>query len=282
MRRNLFLFTLIGLLFFLGNGMSLAETTAFNSGLAIVEDITQDENGLIILDGLFSITDLEKFPGVDNFKVYSRWTGIGTHTIKIQIADSDDNIIADSDEVNLEFKKDYETYYQVFDFNNTVFPKPGIYWVDALLDDKRDFSMPLFIQSNDKDITFRNPPESPVLAFSLPALDVKENDNKLQVVSGVFEYFIFDRFPAAYDFIIANAWYSGDGKYTQYIELLDPEGNIIYKSNPQQFENRIKAINVVYDKLEDIIFPNAGRYILKVYLDGKLVFGYPILVTEQQ
>jgi hypothetical protein len=281
MRIFLALLLLVSSLFLLVNS-AFAEMKTSNIGLAIAEDVTKDENGLIVIDGIFSITSFKKFPGVDNFKVYTRWTGSGKHTVKAQVVDADDNLISDSEDVELNFAKDYSTYYQIFDFNNIVFSKPGIYWVEALLDGKVEFSIPLFIQLETEDLVFEDAPEKPVLIFSVPAVSVTEKDNGLQVVSGVFEYFMFKRFPSAYDFIIANTWYSGSGKVSQYIELLDPDNNTIYKSEPQQFDASPRWIATIYDELEDIIFPKPGIYVVRVYLDDKAIFNYPILVEEMQ
>ncbi len=275
---------LAGLFFFLFVSVSSAiaeEVKTYNTGLTISEDATTDENGLIVLNGLFSITTFKKFPGVDNFKIYSRWIGSGKHSIKVQVVDSDNKIIMDSDDVALEFDKENSTYYQYFDFNNIVFIKPGIYWVQALLDNKVVFGIPLFVEPSDEELEFENAPELPNLILSVPAGSVTEKENGLQIISGIFEYFIFKRFPSAYDFIIANIWHSGDGEFSQYIELLDPDGNIIYKSEPKSFENGPKTINVVYDELEDIIFYKAGTYKVNVYLNDKLTFDYPILVVQQ-
>ena len=281
MRIFLVLLLLVSSLFLLVNS-AFAEMKTSNIGLAVAEDVTKDENGLIVIDGIFSITSFKKFPGVDNFKVYTRWTGSGKHTVKAQVVDADDNLISDSEDVELNFAKDYSTYYQIFDFNNIVFSKPGIYWVEALLDGKVEFSIPLFIQLETEDLVFEDAPEKPVLIFSVPAVSVTEKDNGLQVVSGVFEYFMFKRFPSAYDFIIANTWYSGSGKVSQYIELLDPDNNTIYKSEPQQFDASPRWIATIYDELEDIIFPKPGIYLVRVYLDDKAIFNYPILVEEMQ
>lgn len=282
MKKALALLILSFLLLLASTVPSIAEEIkTYNAGLVIVEDITKDEDGLIVLDGLFSVTTFKKFPGVDNFKVYSRWTGSGKHLIKAQIIDQEDNIVADSDDITLEFARDYLTYYQYFDFNNVVFTKPGIYWIQALLDGKIAYEIPIFIELEGEGLEFEDAPEYPNLILSAPAGSVTEKENGLQVVSGVFEYFAFKRFPSAYDFIIANIWHSGDGEYSQYIELLDPDGNVIYKSEPQMFEHGPKTVSVVYDELEDIIFPKAGIYTVNVYLDDELVFNYPILVVQQ-
>lgn len=277
-----FLVSVVLLLFlFASVSTAMAGGATYNAGLTLSEDVTTDEDGLIVLDGLFSITTFGKFPGVDNFKIYSRWIGSGKHLIKAQIVDSENKVIMDSDDITLEFDRENSTYYQYFDFNNIVFTKPGIYWVQALLDNNIAFEIPLFVELSEEELELEEAPEIPNLILSAPAGSVKEKENGLTVVSGVFEYFTFKRFPSAYDFIIANVWHSGDGEFSQYIELLDPDGNVIYKSEPKSFENGPKTVNVVYDELEDIIFPKAGTYTVKVYLGDELTFDYPILVVQQ-
>ncbi|MCX7795220.1 MAG: hypothetical protein N2380_01675 [bacterium] len=275
-------FMVLSLLLLVSTNLAIAgEVKAYNAGLVIAEDVTEDEDGLIVLDGLFSITTFKKLPGIDNFKVYSRWIGSGKHTIKVQVVDEANNIIMDSDDIALEFDRDNSTYYHYFDFSNIVFTKPGIYWIQALLNGEVDYEIPMFIELEGKELKFKDAPEYPALILSAPAGSVTEKDNGLQVVSGIFEYFAFKRFPSAYDFIIANVWYSGEGGYSQHIEFLDPDGRVIYKSEPQDFEHGPKTVSVVYDKLEDIIFPKAGTYTVKVYLDDDSIFDYPILVVQQ-
>lgn len=280
--KRILVFAVLSLLFLISTGSIIAgEIKTYNAGLVIAEDITKDEDGLVVLSGIFSITRFKKFPGVDDFKVYSRWIGSGKHVIKAQVLDESDNVIMDSDDVDLEFESDNSTYYQYFDFKNIVFTKPGIYWIQALLDGEVVNEIPVFVELEGKELEFEEVPEYPALILSAPAGNVTEKENGLKVVSGVFEYFTAKRSPFAYDFIIANIWYSGEGEYTQYIELLNPDGKIIYKSEPQNFEHGPKTVSVVYDQLEDIIFDKAGAYTVKVYLNDELVFDYPILVVKQ-
>lgn len=280
--KKILVFAVLSLLFLMSTGPVIAgEIKTYNAGLVMAEDINKDEDGLIVLSGIFSITRFKKFPGVDDFKVYSRWIGSGKHIIKAQVVDESKNIIMDSDDIELEFERDNSTYYQYFDFKNIVFTKPGIYWIQALLDDEVVYEIPIFVELEGEELEFEDIPEYPTLILSAPAGNVTEKENGLQVVSGVFEYFTAKRFPFAYDFIIANIWYSGEGEYTQYIELLNPDGKIIYKSEPQNFEHGPKTVSVVYDQLEDIIFDKAGTYTVKVYLNDELVFDYPILVVKQ-
>ncbi len=280
--KRILVFVVLSLLILISTRSVIAgETKTYSAGLVIAEDITKDEDGLVVLSGIFSITRFKKFPGVDDFKVYSRWIGSGKHVIKVQVLDESDNVIMDSDDVDLEFESDNSTYYQYFDFKNIVFTKPGIYWIQALLDGEVVNEIPVFVELEGKELEFEEAPEYPALILSAPAGNVTEKENGLKVVSGVFEYFIAKRFPFAYDFIIANIWYSGDGEYSQYIELLNPDGKIIYKSEPQNFEHGPKTVSVVYDQLEDIIFEKAGAYTVKVYLNDELIFDYPILVLQQ-
>lgn len=259
------------------------ESKVYCSGLAIAEDISEDENGLIVLDGLFSITNFKKFPGVDTFFVYSRWTGGGKHTAKLQILDPDDKIIADSEDLDLEIEGESETVYYKTKFDNVVFQKPGVHWIEAILDGKKESLIPLFIQKSEESIEFEDYPESPVLIFALPTVGgIYEKDNGLQVISGVFEYFYFDRFPSAYDFTIATGWYSGEGEFKHQVEILDPDNNSIYKSEAQTFVNGPKTINVLNDNIEDFIFQKPGEYTINIYLDDKLIQSFPLLVKTQQ
>lgn len=282
MKKILVLLTLVA---FLAVGTKVVfanEVNAYCSGLAIVENISEDENGLIVLDGLFSITNFQKFPGVDTFMVYSRWTGSGKHTVKIQILDPQYNVIAETEDLDLELNGESETMYYKTKFDNVVFQNPGVYWIKSFLDDNEELLIPLFIQKSEEPIEFEDFPDKPALIFLVPAVgEVYEKDNGLMVIPGVFEYFSFERFPSAYDFTLAAGWYSGDGEFKHQIEILDPDNNVIYKSDPQTFENEPKTINVIYDRINDLIFPKAGEYTINAYVDDEFIFGFPLLVKSQ-
>lgn len=265
----------------LTNHLFAQDNKAYILGLAIVEDVSEDDYGLAVLDGLFSITTFKKLPSADVFKVYSRWTGTGEHKVRVQIVDPEENIVNKTEDEDLVFEKDYETYFFSHNFENTVFQKPGVYWVQAVLDDKVEFKMPLFIQLLGEDLEYTPESDLPYLVFSVPAVEVYEKENGLLAVSGVFEYFIFEDFPGKDSFIIANGWCSGNGEFTQHIEILDPDNNVIYTSEPQTFENEPKTINVVYDELSDFIFPKPGYYTVRVYLENKPVREYPIIVEQE-
>jgi hypothetical protein len=278
--KKIFLVVLL-LSLFLTTHIFAQEKKANLLGLSIVEDILEDDYGLTILDGLFSITIFKNLPATDVFKVYSRWTGTGEHKVRVQIVDPDKKIIKKTNEENIKFENDYETYWFSHDFANTLFNKSGVYWVQAVLDDNVEFEMPLFIQISGEELEYKPKSNLPYITFSLPAIEVYEKDNGLLTVSGVFEYFAFEDFPAKDSFIIANGWCSGNGEFKQHIEILDPDNNIIYVSEPQYFENEPKTINVVYDELEDFVFPKEGYYTVKVFLEDEPVLIYPIIVEKK-
>ncbi|MCX7845940.1 MAG: hypothetical protein N2312_04910 [Dictyoglomaceae bacterium] len=283
MLKKLIILTTLIISIFLLTNITLAQTEnkAYIIGLAIAEDILEDDYGLTLIDGLFSITKFKKFPGTDNFKVYSRWFGTGKHKIKVQIVDSKNNIVKETKEEELVFAKNYETYSFSHDFNNIVFPRAGIYWVQAVLNNKIVFRVPLFVQLFEEELDFKLESEFPVLVFSIPAIEVYEKYNGLQSILGVFEYFAFSKFPSTDDFIVVNGWYSGDGEFSQHIEVLDPDGNVIYVSEPQIFETGPKSITAIYDDLTDFLFTKPGIYIVRVYLEDEPITEYPILVEQR-
>ncbi len=270
----------LSLFFLINTAFAKEKNEAYLIGFAIVEDISEDEYGLTLLDGLFSIINFRNFPAVDNFMVYSRWFGVGEHRIKAQIVDSKGNIVNESGEGEIIFEKDYETYYLSHDFNNTIFTRSGVYWVEMVLNGEVVASVPLFIRLFGQEILLELESKLPSLLFSLPAIEVYEKENGLQTISGVFEFFMFNSFPAADDFIIVNGWHSGEGEFSQNIEILDPDGNVIYVSEPQTFETGPRSITAIYDELIDFIFPKAGMYTVRVYLEKKVVAEYPILVEK--
>lgn len=270
----------LSLFFLINTAFAKEKNKAYLIGFAMVEDISEDEYGLTLLDGLFSIINFRNFPGVDSFMVYSRWFGVGEHKIKAQIIDSEGNIVNESVEGEIIFEKDYETYSLSHDFNNTIFTRAGVYWIQMVLNGEVIASVPLFIRLFGQEIFLELESELPSLVFSLPAIEVYEKENGLQAISGVFEFFMFKRFPAADDFIIVNGWHSGEGKFSQHIEILDPDDNVIYVSESQIFETGPKSITAIYDELIDFIFPKAGLYTVRVYLEEEVVAEYPILVEK--
>lgn len=281
MKRIFALLSLSLLLFVPLSSLTAKEVITYTAGLAVADKITQDENEFISLDGIFNVITFTNFPGVTDFSVYSRWIGSGKHTTKIQIVDNEGNIVNDSDETLLEFNRTNSTYYQYFDFNNTVFTKPGVYWVQTILDGKIDFSIPLFIESKDTKLVVKGLPKEPVIILSVPANSIREQENGLPIISGVFESFSSRRFPCAYDFLIVNLWCSGEGEFSQFIELIDPDNRVIYKSDPISFEQLDKGLSIIYDTLEDVIFFKPGEYTVNVYLGDKIAFTYPILVIQK-
>lgn len=247
----------------------------------MMERVSRDKSGLVAIDGIFTTITFERFPGVDDLSVYSRWIGSGIHILKAQITDSEGNIIIETGETEFNFETPDTVYYANFEFNNIVFIKPGLYWIQVLLDDNLEFSIPLFVRSRDTELEVRGLPEEPVLILSVTAISVGKKENGLPIISGVFENFSSKRFPFAYDFVIANIWYSGNGTFTQRIEFLDPDGNIVYKSEPSSFDHSYDSLTVGYEELEDIIFYKAGKYMINIYLGDKLVLSYPLLVLQK-
>ncbi|MCX7796167.1 MAG: hypothetical protein N2380_06580 [bacterium] len=282
MKRVFILLLVLFILLSLSSGFADAkENSALNIGLTISERIGKDENGLVVLDGIFTTITFSRFPGVEDFSVYSRWVGSGLHSIKIQIIDNEGNIIIDTEDIEFNFEMPNIVYYYNIDFNNIVFTKSGVYWIEAILDNKRDFSIPLFIKLKGAELKVEGLPEIPVLILSVTATSIEKKENELPVISGVFENFMSKIFPFADDFIIANLWYSGNGTFTQYVEILDPDGKILYKSEPASFEHEPETLTILYDELEDIIFPKIGEYRVNVYLEENLVFSYPVLVLQK-
>jgi len=249
-------------------------------GLVPAVDIGEDEYGLTMVDGLFSIASFDEFPSTDTFMVYSRWSGVGDHKVRIQVVDEENNVLG-VDERDLSFVEDNNTYSFSHNFENIVFKDPGIYWIEAYLDEEKYQRIPLFVILKENYLDYAVEDNKPLLILSTPALKVYDDEYGLQAISGIFEYFGFDQFPGKVDyFIISNTWYSGDGVYKQHIELLDPDKNIIYKSEPQDIETAPESIIALYDELQNIEFTKPGIYEVKVYLDEDLVLSYPIVVKE--
>ncbi|HOJ92925.1 MAG TPA: hypothetical protein PKW23_04650 [Dictyoglomaceae bacterium] len=265
-----------------------AQTTPPNTsfkliGLSISEYIDQDEYGLTIIDGIFSIINFEEIPNTDSFPVYSRWIGNGTHNIEINLLTPEkDKVLAQLTDT-LDLTKENEVIYTFDYFEDAPFEKTGIYWVQAKADGQIEKEIPLFVTEADSDIPIlESLDKTPILLFSVPSLYVYENDNGLTTVSGVFEYYQTRELPFTDTFTIATSWLSGNGNFTQHVEILSPDGNTLVSTEPQLLTAEYASVTVLTDYIQNLSFEKAGDYFVKIYLDDKEVGNFVIKVVKTE
>lgn len=251
-------------------------------GLAIAEKIGEDEYGLTLIDGVFSIIQFKDLPHTDSFPIYSRWMGYGDHEIEINILNpSKDKILATTkDSFKLETKN--EVIYSLDYLKDVAFEKSGVHWIQAKADGNIVKEIPLFILEEDEDIETEEADKNPILLFSLPCIEVYENDNGLTSISGVFEYYTTQKLPFTDSFLIANGWLSGEGSFTQKIEIISPSGKVLYSSETQEFDIEIGSIVTMVDYVENLKFEEEGDYLVKVYLNNKEIDSHVLKVVLKE
>lgn len=248
-------------------------------GLAIAEDIGEDEYGLTLIDGVFSIINFLKLPDTDSFPIYSRWMGYGDHEIEINILNPNKDKILATTKDSFKLEMNNEVIYLLDYLKDIAFETPGIYWIQAKADGKILKEFPLFILEGDEDIDTEKADKNPTLIYSLPCIEVYENDNGLTSISGVFEYYTTQKLPFVDSFLIANGWLSGEGAFSQRIEIISPSGKILFSSKPQEFDIEIGSIITIIDYVENLNFEEEGDYLVKVYLNNKEVGSHVLKVV---
>jgi hypothetical protein len=244
-----------------------AETFLLGGVLAtgVVDD---EESGLININGIHSSIFEVEVPYVADLWVYLRWEGEGKHTVDMEVVNADGDVVADlSEDVNFE---DYATNFTTHNLANTVFEEEGTYVVVVYVDGEELLDLPYCV-NDDSDI-----PDYPYLLVSLPAVDGWADDVGWGEVEGAFEHYTFERFPGADDFAIVTLWFSGDDSYEQRIEIADPNGNVVGKSETQEVEAWPGELTVVTDYFDNFLFKIPGDYLVTVYLDDEEQLTYTL------
>jgi hypothetical protein len=243
-------------------------------GMAVAMDISQDEQGLTVLEGVHNALWSEEMPVTEDLQLYTRWSGTGTHTIGVTIVDksSGDSIAETSDE--LDFGEDPVTYY-THDFSNTSFPSDGAYSIEVTLDGESAANYAFYVNADDQI------PESPAYVLSVPAESGTVDDSGDAKISGIFEYFTFDSFPATDTFSIVTVWFSGDGDFDHNVQILAPDGKELVTSSHATLAAYFGEMSVASDAFTSVAFPSPGIYTAVVFLEGEKVFSFPLVITQK-
>jgi hypothetical protein len=243
-------------------------------GMAVATGISQDEQGLTVLEGVHNALWSEEMPVTEDLQVYTRWSGTGTHTIGVTIVDktSGDSVAETSDE--LDFGEDPVTFY-THDFSGTTFPADGAYAIEVTLDGADAASYAFYVNADDLL------PDSPAFVLSVPAESGDVDDSGDAKVSGIFEYFTFDSFPAADTFSVVTVWFSGDGDFDHIVQILDPNGKELATSPHSTFTAHFGEMSVASDDFTSVAFPSPGIYAAVVFLEGEKVFSFPLVIAKK-
>jgi hypothetical protein len=115
----------------------------------LCDDVRREENGKFILIGLFEAINSKVFPATHQMLfVVNRWCkGEGTFTQKIRIINTKDkSIVFQTDEQGFELTDIDRHHTLVSRFNNLLFPNPGKYWIEVLLDNELVLNYPIILK----------------------------------------------------------------------------------------------------------------------------------------
>jgi hypothetical protein len=243
-------------------------------GMAVATGISQDEAGLTVLEGVHNAVWSDSLPVTEDLQIYTRWSGTGTHTIVVTIVDEStgDSIAETTD--GLDFGEDPVTYF-THDFTGTSFPSEGEYAIEVTLDGETAANDAFYVNTDD---SFG---ERPAFVLSVPAESGSVDDAGNASVSGIFEYFSFEAFPASDTFSIVTIWFSGDGDFDHSVQILDASGKQLAESPHTTLSASGGEMSVTTDAFDSVEFPSAGTYTSVVLLDGRRVFSFPLVITKQ-
>jgi hypothetical protein len=256
----------------LAAALPAAAETYLLGGVLAATVADDDETGLVNIDGIISaVTDVD-VPYVADLVLYLRWEGEGEHDISIDLYDPSDDLVTEvTDTVDFE---DYKTNFTTHDLANTVFESEGRYIVAVFVDDEEALDLPFTVNGDGGDGS-----DGPFLLMSVPAIDGGAYDDGTAGVEGAFEHYTFKKLPGADDFAIVTLWFSGDDTYDQYVEIADPAGAVVAKSDIQQVDVWPGELTVATDYFENFLFKSAGDYLVTVYLDGEKQVIYTLRVN---
>ena len=114
----------------------------------VCDDVRREDNGKFMLLGLFEAINAPKFPATHaTLFVANRWCkGEGAYTQKIRIVNSNDKkMVFQTEDQPFELKDINMHHTMISRFNNLVFPAPGKYWVEILLNGELFLNYPIML-----------------------------------------------------------------------------------------------------------------------------------------
>jgi hypothetical protein len=244
-------------------------------GAAVVDDIAEDDDGLTVLAGVHASLWADEFPFETDLYVYTRWVGEGSHTVSVFITDEATREVVAEAEDQLDFAGGSVTWL-AHDFAGTVFPDAGVYTVAVSLDGEVVDESPYYVEADEEA------EQTPRLVLSVPASDASGGEDGWCEVSGVFEYFSFEKLPARDTFVIASLYFSGDdGEHTHAVRILDPAGALVAGPVRRAVTFPFAGMQVVTDSFPSLQFRVAGSYAAVVSLDGKDLARFPLVVLQE-
>lgn len=115
----------------------------------LCDDVRREDNGKFMLLGLFEAINAKKFPATHHAMfIVNQWVkGEGAFAQKIQIVNSrDKSMVFQTEEQRFELPNIDSHHTLISRFNNIVFPEPGKYWVEIVLDGKLVLNYPISLK----------------------------------------------------------------------------------------------------------------------------------------
>lgn len=121
----------------------------------------------------------------------------------------------------------------------------------------------------------------PSLQFSVPCLNIPEDETKPPTFEHIFYELPSPDFPFRLDFFLANGWCAGQGRFIQEVRLLQPDGSTLVQTGQQPFElGNPNQPYMVVNKFQGFEFGAPGIYRIQVILDGEVRLDYPLEIRR--
>ena len=120
----------------------------------------------------------------------------------------------------------------------------------------------------------------PALQFSVPCLEVVDEESKPPSFNYLFYELPLPELPFQVSFYVANGWCNGKGSFVQKMEIIKPDKHTaLVQTGDQPFQLTDSATPfMAVNFFQNIQFPEAGTYWFRVYLGGKKIIEYPMTV----
>lgn len=128
--------------------------------------------------------------------------------------------------------------------------------------------------------SFSDAPAGPSLQFSVPCLEVVEDEKKPPCFNYLFYELPLPSLPYEVSFYVANGWCNGKGQYIQKMQIVKPDKiTPLVQTGDQKFEltdanTPFMAVNF----FQQIAFPEAGTYYFRIFLGDRKVLEYPMTI----
>jgi hypothetical protein len=243
-------------------------------GMAVAAGVGVNSQGLTDIQGIHAAIRAAALPVTENLQVYTRWTGGGTHVVRVQIRQASTGTVIGGATDELDFSADRVTYF-THDLGGTTFSAAGVYLVQAALDGTTVATYAIFVNTRDRMT------DGPAFVLSVPAERGWLDENGTASVSGIFEYLSFPGFPATESFSIVTIWFSGSGDFDHSVRISDTNGTTVARSRHTMMTAAVGHMSISDDAFDSIAFPAAGLYTATLFLDGYEVTSYPLVIRAR-